>query len=205
MHARIFWITSNPTAAEESIPDSKPHPSSKSSEDTLIRAKGLDAVTLSRIHDRYYPLVYRYVRFRLNDDPACEDICAEVFLQLLNALHRQRGPVKNLRGWLFGTASNLVNDHLRKRYRRPQDRIKDGEHLSDHLHPDQSYEDAWQRERVHSAIGELTPEQQHVLALRFAEEYSLEETAGAMRKSVNAIKALQFRAIAALRRILEDN
>jgi RNA polymerase sigma-70 factor (ECF subfamily) len=164
----------------------------------------LDAVTLSRIHDRYYPQVYRYVRFRLNDDPGCEDICAEVFLQLLNALHRQRGPVKNLRGWLFGTASNLVNDHLRKRYSRPQDRIEDGEHISDHQHPDQSYEETWQRERVRRAIRELTPEQQHVLALRFAEEYSLEETAGVMRKSVNAIKALQFRAIAALRRILED-
>jgi RNA polymerase sigma-70 factor (ECF subfamily) len=51
---------------------------------------------------------------------------------------------------------------------------------------------------------QLTSEQQHVLALRFADEHSLEETAAIMEKSVNAVKALQFRAIASLRRIFEE-
>jgi RNA polymerase sigma-70 factor (ECF subfamily) len=46
----------------------------------------------------------------------------------------------------------------------------------------------------------LTPEQQHVLALRFGQGYSLEETATFMNKNVNAVKALQFRALAALQR-----
>jgi RNA polymerase sigma-70 factor (ECF subfamily) len=45
----------------------------------------------------------------------------------------------------------------------------------------------------------LTPEQQHVLALRFSQELSLEETAAVMGKNVNAVKVLQFRAVQALR------
>jgi DNA-directed RNA polymerase specialized sigma24 family protein len=46
----------------------------------------------------------------------------------------------------------------------------------------------------------LTPEQQHVLGLRFGQGYSLEETAEILNKNINAVKALQFRALASLQR-----
>jgi DNA-directed RNA polymerase specialized sigma24 family protein len=46
----------------------------------------------------------------------------------------------------------------------------------------------------------LTAEQQDVLALRFGQGYSLEETASHLKKNVNAVKALQFRALASLQR-----
>ena len=57
-----------------------------------------------------------------------------------------------------------------------------------------------QNRMVNDAYAQLTPEQQHVLALRFGQGYSLEETAATMNKNVNAVKALQFRALAALQR-----
>jgi RNA polymerase sigma-70 factor (ECF subfamily) len=53
---------------------------------------------------------------------------------------------------------------------------------------------------VQSAYAQLTSEQQHVLALRFGMGYSLEQTATVMKKNVNAVKALQFRALSALQR-----
>lgn len=175
------------------------------SEDTLIRAQRLDKSTLAMIHDRYYPDIYRYVRYRLNDEQTCEDIASEVFLRLLDALHRRRGPDQNLRGWLYGTASNLVNDHLRQRYTRQVDNIDAEEnHLTDESHPEENYEEGWVRQEVREAILELTPEQQHVLALRFSSERSLDETASIMGKTVSAVKALQFRAVASLRRLLAD-
>ncbi len=58
--------------------------------------------------------------------------------------------------------------------------------------------------QVRDAFGELTPEQQHVLALRFSQERSLDETASIMGKTITAVKALQFRAVASLRRALEE-
>jgi RNA polymerase sigma-70 factor (ECF subfamily) len=57
-----------------------------------------------------------------------------------------------------------------------------------------------QSRALQSAYAKLTAEQQHVLALRFGQGCSLEETAGLMDKNVNAVKALQFRALAALQR-----
>lgn len=62
------------------------------SKDLPERARQLEPSTLTQIHDRYYPEIYRYVRFRLQDEHVCEDIAGEVFLRLLDALHKQRGP-----------------------------------------------------------------------------------------------------------------
>jgi RNA polymerase sigma-70 factor (ECF subfamily) len=174
-------------------------------EDLLIRAQRLEAAALGEIHDRHYPEVYRYVRYRLADEHACEDITAEVFLRLLDALNRKRGPTQNLRGWLFGTASNLVNDHLRSRYSRRFDSLEGDEiELPDDSHLEKNYEDGWMLEQVAEALQHLTPEQQHVLSLRFSDERSIDETAIIMGKSVTAVKALQFRAVGSLRRLLEE-
>ena len=61
-----------------------------------------------------------------------------------------------------------------------------------------------QNRAVNDAYAQLTAEQQHVLALRLGQGYSLEETASFMDKNVNAVKALQFRALAALQRELGE-
>ena len=66
------------------------------------------------------------------------------------------------------------------------------------------FEENSQKGRVRQAILGLTADQQHVLALRFSEERSLQETADIMEKSVSAVKALQFRAVAALQRQLSE-
>jgi RNA polymerase sigma-70 factor (ECF subfamily) len=176
------------------------------SDEILLRARRLDMSALAQIHDRLYPEVYRYVRYRLDDERACEDIASEVFLRLLDALHKRRGPDRNLRGWLLGTASNLVNDHLRHRYQHViEDLHEDEEDFFATDHPEHVFDDGWEISQVRQALHQLTSEQQHVLALRFADGLSLEETAAVMEKSVNAVKALQFRAIASLRRIIEEH
>jgi RNA polymerase sigma-70 factor (ECF subfamily) len=50
----------------------------------------------------------------------------------------------------------------------------------------------------------LTPDQRSVVALRVIADLSLEETAGILGKSVGAVKALQKRGLARLRRDLEQ-
>jgi RNA polymerase sigma-70 factor (ECF subfamily) len=175
-------------------------------EELLERARRLDTDALGRIHDRYYKDVYRYIRYRLDDQQVCEDLASEVFLRLLDALHRRRGPDHNLHGWLVGVASNLVNDHLRKGYRRKVEPLEDAhEQLpAEMASPEQSTESRWQNREIRQALGQLTHEQQHVLALRFADDRSLEETASMIGKTVTAVKALQFRALGSLRRLLEE-
>jgi len=187
-------------------PDTRPvrHEVPMPTVELLTRAQRLDSKALAEIHDLYYPQVYRYVRYRLNDDQISEDITSEVFLRLLDALNKKSGPSQNLRGWLFGTASNLINDHLRSRYAHAIEPVDSEDYdLPGKQHPEESFEDEWVQQQVVDALQELTPEQQHVLALRFSDERSIDETANIMGKSATAVKALQFRAITSLRRLIE--
>ena len=173
------------------------------SEDTLTHVRRLDVAALTRIHDRYYPDVYRYVRYRLQDEQISEDIASEVFMRLLDALHKKGGPTVDIRSWLIGTASNLVNDHLRRQYSQKIEPIEDNDQITAEGNPEESLEISLQNQELQTAIQQLTTEQQQVLGLRFAGGFNLEQTAAEMKKSVNAIKALQFRAVEALKRLLE--
>jgi len=168
----------------------------------LLALRSLDPEAVSAIHARFFGDLFRYAAYRTGNDQLAEDLASETLVRLLQSVKSGKGPTTSVRGWLMGTLANLVNDHFRRVYGRPT------EELSEDLHsngPDPSAL-AEQNERqtaMRHALGRLTTEQQHVLSLRFGSELSLEETAQLMDRSVNAIKALQFRALASLRRELE--
>ena len=159
----------------------------------------LDSHSIGAIYDQYFSEVYRHIRYRINDDAIAEDIASDVFVRLLEAAQKNQGPQSSLKGWLIATASNAVNDHLRRQYRRPIEDLPDSipdQGLSIHAQVDLRE----QNQMVQNAYAQLTHEQQDVLALRFGQGYSLEETATHMNKNVTAVKALQFRALASLQR-----
>jgi len=161
--------------------------------------RDLDPKIISAIYDQYFSEIYRYILYRIGDTLLAEDIASDVFVRLLEAVQSGHSPQTNIKGWLIGTASHVITDHLRRKYRRPEEELPESM-------PDRSpgiAAEVDQREQnrlVNNAYAQLTSEQQHVLALRFGQGYSLEETATFMNKNVNAVKALQFRALAALQR-----
>lgn len=165
--------------------------------------QNLDSQSIGAIYDQYFSEVHRYVRYRVDDDALAEDIASDVFVRLLEASQKRQGPQTNLRGWLIATASHAVNDHLRRRYRRPTEALT--EFVPDGAPGVTAEVDLREQNRaVQSAYARLTAEQQDVLALRFGQGYSLEETALTMKRKVNAVKALQFRALAALQRLIGE-
>lgn len=173
-------------------------PESKNPQE-LDGLKNLSSQAIGAIYDTYYPDVYRFVRYRLNDETAAEDIASEVFVRLLESSQRGRAPDTNIKAWLLGTASHIVSDHFRRKYRRPTEELTDN--MLDPLAlPIDELDRREQASSVHNALSQLTNEQQDVLSLRFGNGYSLEETAAAMKKNINAVKALQFRALASLQR-----
>lgn len=172
----------------------------------IDRLKTLDPQVITAIHNRYYPEVFRFARFRVSDERVAEDIASEVFMRLLDAVHNGGGPETNLRGWLIRTTANMVNDHYREIYNHP---IEDAGEILDNediflaeSDPVEMNDQAEQLRLLRRAIDQLTDSQKLVITLRFGSRYSLEETAVIMGKDANTIKALQYRAMMALRRIL---
>lgn len=170
-------------------------------EDLLAAVHRMEPRALTLVHNRYYSDIYRYLLYKTGDDHAADDLSSEVFMRLLTSL-RSGKPPKSIRAWLFGVASHLAADHFRQRARRRQ------ADLSDNLADTDSELDVevmhgLTMASVRQALTQLTDEQQKVLALRFGEGRSIMETAQLLEKSETAVKQLQFRAIAAMRRLMD--
>lgn len=174
----------------------------KSSE--ISRLNTLDPQAITEIHGRYFSEVYRFALFRVSNKEIAEDIASDVFIRLLEAVHDGRGPHTNLRGWLIRTTANIVNDHFRSYYHRPKEdsaeALENARELNlSKVDPDFISDQVFRRQLLNSAINELTDKQKLVITLRFGNRLSLEETAQLMGKTANSIKALQYRALVALR------
>lgn len=166
--------------------------------------KRLDPQVIGSLFDRFFPVVFKYVRYRINDVTQAEDIASDVFVRLMEAAKEGKGPESNIKAWLLGTASHVVNDHHRRAYRRPTEKIDESIRDSQ-ASPLETAEQRERQRRIQQAMSRLTHEQQHVIALRFGQELSLEETAAVMKKNVNAVKQLQLRALAALNRQVDES
>jgi RNA polymerase sigma-70 factor (ECF subfamily) len=168
----------------------------------LTAAGSLDREALTAIFDDYAPAIYKYL-LRLGVFPLeADQVVGDTFARLLEKLAEGKGPRKNLRSYLFQTAYHLVVDQARDRQRTAPLDVADT--LREEKQPFQAHmEEKMLLQNLAIAMeSELTEDQRNVIVLRFQEDFSLQETAQILGKNVNAIKALQNRAINKLRETL---
>jgi len=171
----------------------------ESEEAELVRrAQQGDAQAFGALYEQHVDRVYAYVAHRVGNRADAEDLTEEVFLKALINLNRFRWR-GSLLPWLLTIARNLVTDHWRRRSREADWSAAPFPATNSLT---EIVERRWQREQLRAATAELTELQQQVIALRFAAGLSIAETAQVMGRSENAVKNLQHKAIAALRRRL---
>lgn len=164
----------------------------------LHGARAFDPDCLAELYDRCSPGLYAYAWRLLGDANLAEDCTAETFTRLLSALRSGGGPTDHLRAYLYRTAHNWVTDHYR---RNPPADLSDD--LASADPPPEALADLAQRQRqMRAALLRLTPEQRQVVLLRFYQDLDPAETAAALGRPIGAVKSLQHRALAALRRLL---
>lgn len=167
-----------------------------------VPAGTLDRDGLATIFDEYAPALYKYL-LRLNvGSQGADQIVGDVFARLLDKFVEGKGPNKNIRSYLFQSAYHLVVDDARERKQTAPLRLADS--VKDEFEPIQSrVEEKILLEKLSTVMDrELTKDQKNVIVLRFQEDFSLKETAEIVGKNVNAVKALQNRAIGRLRQVL---
>lgn len=163
------------------------------------RAARGDEEAAAVLFDNYYPRVFRYARGKLNDDSTAEDVAAETFARVLKGLNRFKWKGGGFEAWLFRIASNLVVDALRASSReRVQEDLADAE-VATLETPETAVLQRERRGELESLLDRLAPDQKEVLLLRFGADLDTHETGKVMRRSTNAIRQLQFRALENLR------
>jgi RNA polymerase sigma-70 factor (ECF subfamily) len=176
------------------------HPPRKGLPINALAADEWSALTPERVSYLfvlYYDGLYRYLRYLTNDADGAEDFANEVFLRLCRALQTGTVSQEALPAWLYRVARNLVIDDYR-RHNPSKNEIP----VEEPLIVSPNGDDTFAHMDVRSVFEQLTPEQQRVLYLRFVEGFEPSEIADLMGKTAGAVKQLQYRALASLRRML---
>lgn len=173
-------------------------------EAVLLAAGQGEGSGAERIWRSLAPAVAGYLRVQGAPEP--DDLTSEVFLSVFRSLSSFSGNEEEFRSWVFTIAHRRLVDERRRAGRRPA--------LSHHAPmPEdgpggESVEgEALQRlstARVRNLCEHLVADQRDVLLLRLVGGLTVEETAAALTKSAGAVKALQRRALIALRKILSQ-
>lgn len=167
----------------------------------LQRANNLDRPTLALIYDDYSPQIYRYIYRQVGDIETSRDLTAEVFHRYLSAIKDRKGPTNHLSAWLYRVAHNIVVDHFRRQQHRQHLPFVHDMHASSE-DTGQAAEALVMADQVRLALSRLTPDQQHVIALKFLEGLSNKEVAEITGKPVGAVKSLQHRALNRLKTLV---
>ena len=172
--------------------------------DAIAAARAGAEWAWTTIYDELAPAVLGYLRARGAAEP--DDLLGEVFLQAVRDLPRFQGSGPDLRAWIFTIAHHRFLDERRRAKRRPAEPAPE-EVLTERLPAVADTEpEALARVsegHVSKIIEGLVPGQRDVLLLRIVGGLTIDEIAQALGKRPGAVKALQRRGLAAIRRDLE--
>lgn len=146
--------------------------------------------------------VAAYLRWNRASDP--DGLANDVFTQVHRKLATFSGDEEGFRSWVFTIAHHRMIDDRRRAGR--QVRIADGAPVEQHGAEGDVEEDAFaalSHDGIRTLLAVLSPDQRDVVLLRVIADRSVEEVARTLGKREGAVKALQHRALAALRRHVE--
>ncbi|MEO5927413.1 MAG: sigma-70 family RNA polymerase sigma factor [Patescibacteria group bacterium] len=157
---------------------------------------------------RYLKLVYSVMLHYTKNAEDAEDLTQDAFVKVLKHLRRYDS-AQAFKPWLMRIAKNHALDWLKKK--KPvsmseldpetQDMILN--ELPDPAPLQDAQLETIERARVLTvAMGELNPEQQKVLFLRYMKDFSFKEIAEELGELMNTAKSRHQRALIALKKIL---
>lgn len=171
----------------------------KREQELVRRARSQDPAAFTELYDLHYSRVYSYIYFRVGSQELAEDLAADVFVRALQAIGSFDYRGVPVAAWLLRIARNLVIDHFRRSSKRQTVEL-DEQHKDDGNDPVSAAENRLLQEELVRLMENLTEDQRDVIILKFFEGMSNSEVSEVLSKPEGAVKSLQHRGLAALRR-----
>jgi RNA polymerase sigma-70 factor, ECF subfamily len=156
---------------------------------------------------QYWPRVFRFVSFSINDADLAQSITQDCFLKAYNGRASFRGEC-SVSTWLISIANNLIRDQVRVKkfqfWRKAQATALDVTEMASFLPSRESSPESRllvreRTEQVKEALDGLSVNQRRVCLMRFFEGMDLDEISKATGMPVNTVKTHLHRGISAIR------
>lgn len=160
-------------------------------------------MSFEELYDKYFARIYNYLRYRLIERGAADDLVSVVFEKVLDKYDSFDPARYGLEPWLFAIARNTLNDYFRRRKVRGWLSITDHE---ENIVSAESVEAAAQRSeenaRLLEALAELSEQERELIAMKFTLEMTNRDIAGETGLGESNVAVILFRAMKKLREIL---
>jgi RNA polymerase sigma-70 factor, ECF subfamily len=161
-----------------------------------------DAAAFAALYERFLDPVYRYLFYRTGERSDAEDLTEQVFLRAWEGVGKFRWQGRPFLAWLYRLAHDLHTDHLRRqRATVALDPVVHQGSLVDE-HAASQLGRTLDADLLTRALRQLSPDQQQVIVLRFAQGLDTPRIARILDKQEVAVLVLQARALHRLREIL---
>jgi RNA polymerase sigma-70 factor (ECF subfamily) len=174
--------------------------------DLVQRARGGDHQAWEALYRSVYPRLRSYLGRRVEPDHA-EDAVSETMARAVAGLERfELGPA-GFSGWVFGIARRVAADHHRGRSRffRQHDAAVRSMASPDGAPPGETMMLHEEHAALRRHFSRLSPGEQEILELRVVAGLSAEAVAEVLGKKPGAVRTAQSRALAHLRRLVEES
>ncbi len=175
----------------------------------LFRVKKKDTNAFIEAYDLYADDIYRFAYFKISNVEEAKDLTSAVFLKVWNYAQSQGlDESKSLRAFIYKTARNLIIDHYRQ-LRETEARLDVIENGMMEIIADEKQNLAKQAEilsdmeLVKAGLAKLKEEYREIILMRFVDELSFAEIAEVTGKSAGSVRVQTFRALQALKDLLE--
>ncbi len=187
-----------PARADFFVEERTPQPSIEEINDWVRQAQSGCGESFGRLYSAFQARVLKYVTCRVGPNDA-EDVTSRAFLKAFSGLptFEVRG-AGSFSGWLFRIAHNEAADHWRskKETLAMHEVLESGSVCADLTRVEDVLD-------LNSAFGELPPQHQPVVYLKYVEGRSHQEIAHTLKIPVNSSQVFAKRGLDKLRRILE--
>lgn len=170
-------------------------------EKVVQRAINGDREAFTRLYDMHFDRIYRYVYVKVRDQAEAEDLTQDVFIKAYEAIKSYKWRDLPFTAWLFRIAHNRIIDHVRKTSKEKKASLDEAGAIAVG-DPVAMTEQNFEIYQLKAALEKLPDAQKEVASLRFISELSIAEVAATLGKSEGTVKALQFSAVASLRKLL---
>lgn len=165
-------------------------------EQSLVRQSCADVQAFGVLYDHYYPRVYNYVFYRVQDPAAADDLVSMVFMRVMEKLDTYKERKGAFGVWVFRIAHNITMDYFRSIGKSASLPLSDAADQQDGAPtPEQTLIHNQRIRDLLERVAALPARDQEIISLKFGGGLTNRKIASILGLKENHVAVLLYRAV----------